>query len=76
MKFFIKTEVHGEKEVTREQYIRFERSAGLIAKHGCGDIACNSFSFGGIHGRVQYETEDIAEYDGIRSSQEERSNDR
>ena len=67
MKFYLKTEVHDEKEITREQYIRFERSAGLIPK--CGDVACNSFSFGGIHGRIQYETEDLAEYDGIRAAQ-------
>ena len=68
MKFFIRTAVHDEKEVLREQYIQFERGAGFRPKPGCGDIACGSFCSGGIYGRTEYEPEDLAEFDNIKAA--------
>ena len=58
MKFYISTEVHGEKEVDKETYIKFERQAGFRPKSGCDcDIATGGFGSGMISGRVDYEYE-------------------
>jgi hypothetical protein len=60
MKYYVSTEVHGEKEVDKETYIKFERGAGFRSKLGDGEIATAGFTSGGISGRVDYNVEEAA----------------
>ena len=52
-KYFIKCDGFGEKEVTKDEYIKFERQAGFRPKFGYG-VATGGFSSGAISGRVEY----------------------
>jgi len=55
MKYYISTQIHGEKEVDKETYIAYEQAAGFISKFGRDAVATASFFFGGlISGRVDY----------------------
>ena len=42
------------EEVTREQYISEERSAGFHSKSGCGDVATGAFNTELISGMITY----------------------
>lgn len=53
-KYFIEVKGFGEKEVTKEEFIKFERQAGFRPKNGCGDVATGGFCSGSISGRVEY----------------------
>jgi hypothetical protein len=57
MKYYL-TFLNGtEKEVTKEEYIRSEQSAGFRSKFGPDEIATSSFSNRTISGRVDYKKE-------------------
>jgi len=56
MKYYLSVVV--EKEVTKEEYIRAENSAGFHSKLGPDEIATASFGNGKISGHVEYEEGD------------------
>lgn len=62
-KYFITEGNTPEREVTQEEYVRAERSAGFHPKPGCGPTATASFSgkCGGqdISGRTEYDFGDV-----------------
>lgn len=55
IKYFLSHEILGEKEVTKEEFIKAERQAGFYPKSGnCEDCATSGFSRGSISGTVKY----------------------
>lgn len=55
VKYFLKAEWQKEyQEVTQEEFVQAERSAGFRPKPGCGPCATAGFSSGSISGKVQY----------------------
>lgn len=56
-RYFLKADWQPEwTEVTKEEYIRAERSAGFRSKFGPDDIATAGFtSSSGVSGRVEYD---------------------
>jgi len=62
MKYYLKGNWEKEyKEVTKEEYIRAERSAGFRSKFGDNEIATAGFSGHGVDGKVDYEKGDYNE---------------
>ena len=45
-------------EVTQEEFIQAERSAGFRPKPGCGPVATGGFDSGALSGSIKYEKED------------------
>lgn len=55
VKYFISHEILGEKEVTKEEFIKAERQAGFYPKSGkSDDCATGGFSCGSLSGSVKY----------------------
>ncbi len=55
VKYFLSHPQLGEKEVTKEEYIRAERATGFRSKSGRDDVcATGGFSGNGISGSVRY----------------------
>lgn len=55
VKYFISHEILGEKEVTKQEFIKAERSAGFSPKSGNPeDCATGGFGANGIKGTVRY----------------------
>ena len=53
-KYFLKADFMDEyKEVTKEQFIQAERSAGFRPKGGGDGVATGGFSGGGVSGKVE-----------------------
>lgn len=52
--YFLSSDVHPEKEVTEQEFIRAERAAGFRSKFGPDHVATGSFTGAGMHGRVVY----------------------
>lgn len=48
-RYFVKTDVHEEEEITQEEYIKFERAAGFYPKPGCGPVVTGFFGANGIY---------------------------
>lgn len=51
-RFFLSHRVFGEKEVTQDEFIAAERSAGFYPKSGSG-VATGGFGCGDISGRIE-----------------------
>lgn len=47
------TDERGEREVSKEEYIRVERGAGFISKFGPNEIATAGFSTMSVSGHVE-----------------------
>lgn len=47
-----------EREVTEEEFIAVERSAGFYPKAGCGPLATGGFSKGDVSGRIEHRTKE------------------
>jgi len=56
--YFLEHPVFGKKEVTKEEWIQAERSAGFRPKHGGGGPATGGFSGNGISGSIRLKTLD------------------
>ncbi len=65
MKYYLSNRFLGEKEVTRDDFIKAERTAGFRPKCASTDpkywteLATGGFSDGTIDGRILYEPEDL-----------------
>jgi hypothetical protein len=46
-----------EREVSREEFIRYEQAAGFFSKQGSDSVATGGFSSGSIKGSVRYSEE-------------------
>ncbi len=63
-RYFLSHKLLGEKEVTKEEWIKAERSAGFYPKCASSDpgfwttCATGGFTGGGISGRVEYQREE------------------
>jgi len=57
-RYFVKDGEGPEREVTQDEYVATERSAGFRPKPGCGPEATASFSSGRLSGRVEYVTDE------------------
>lgn len=53
-KYFIKHALFGEKEVSKEEFIKAERAAGFRSKFGINNLATGGFTSGDVTGRVEY----------------------
>lgn len=53
-RYYLSTDIHEEKEVTQEEFIKFERNLGFFPKPGCGPVATGGFSKNGINGRTEW----------------------
>jgi len=54
VKYFIKTDFSDEVEVTKEQFIRAEKSVGFHSKFGGDSVATGGFAAGVISGRIEF----------------------
>jgi len=50
--YFLKHEIFGTKQVTKEEWIKAERSAGFYPKYGGDGPATGGFSGNGISGSI------------------------
>lgn len=57
-KYFIEHTLFGEKEVSKEEFIKAERSAGFRSKFGPDNLATGGFSSGDISGTIKYVKEE------------------
>lgn len=59
IKYYLKHEEFGEKEVSKEAFIKAERAAGFYPKSGnLDDCATGGFGSGGMSGTVKYTKKD------------------
>ena len=56
-RYFLKTSFAEEKEVSQDEFVLAEQSAGFHPKYGCGPVATGGFSNGIVSGRVEYVTD-------------------
>lgn len=55
VKYYLSHEILGEKEVTKEEFIKAERAAGFRSKSGNdNECATGGFSGNGLRGHVRY----------------------
>jgi len=55
VKYYLKHELLGEKEVSKEEFIKAERAVGFRPKSGNpDDCATGGFSGNGLNGKVRY----------------------
>ena len=55
VKYYLSHKILGEKEVSKEEFIKAERNAGFYPKSGNGDdCATGGFAAAGINGTVRY----------------------
>lgn len=59
--YYLSSEVHPEKQVTEQEFIRAEQAAGFRSKFGDDHVATGGFTGRGMHGRVVYVPLDIPE---------------
>jgi len=59
--YYLSSEVHAEKQVTEQEFIRAEQAAGFRSKFGDDHVATGGFTGRGMHGRVVYVDPDVAE---------------
>lgn len=58
-KYYLSSEVHPEREVTEQEFIRAEQAAGFHSKFGRDHVATGGFSRGDVSGRVVYVDTDV-----------------
>ena len=68
--YFLKHTVFGEKQVTKEEWLSAERSAGFYPKYGDGP-ATGGFSSGGLSGYIR--PREIIELNKIKINPDKRS---
>lgn len=52
--YYLSSDVHPEKQVTEQEFIRAEQNAGFRSKFGPHHVATGGFSGRGMHGRVVF----------------------
>lgn len=74
-KYYLSSEVHPEREVTEQEFIRAEQAAGFHSKFGRDHVATGGFSRGDVSGRVVYVDTDVPEPELDVGEQDQRRSD-
>lgn len=65
-RYWIRVGENPEQEVTREDFIKLERSAGFFSRFGPDEVATAGFANGALTGRVEIVDEALALKDTLR----------
>lgn len=73
--YYLSSEVHPEKQVTEQEFIRAEQAAGFRSKFGDDHVATGGFTGRGMHGRVVYVDIDVPEPEPDAGEADQRRSD-